>query len=108
MPVTVTLAVPVAAFVAAVSVRTLVDVVLEGLNAAVTPEGSPEAERLTLPLKPLMGLTVIVLVPLAPWLNVRVPGEAESEKSGTGGGLTTSVTVVLCARLPLVPVTVTV
>ena len=35
---------------------------------------------------------------------VKLPGEAESEKSGIG--FTTRLTVVLCARLPLVPVTV--
>ena len=66
VPVTVTVAVPVAAVLLALSVRVLVLVVLEGLNEAVTPLGNPEAERLTLPLKPLMGLTVIVLVPLLP------------------------------------------
>ena len=84
MPVTVTVAVPVVALVAADSVRVLVVVVLVGLNKAVTPEGNPEAERLTLPVKPLMGLTVIVLVPLVPWTIVKLLGEADSEKLGAG------------------------
>ena len=58
--------VPVAAVLLAVNVRVLVVVVLPGLNAAVTPLGKPEAERLTLLLKPLCGVTVMVLVPFAP------------------------------------------
>lgn len=36
------------------------------LKDGVTPSGSPEAERLTLPVKPLVGLTVIVPVLLLP------------------------------------------
>jgi hypothetical protein len=56
----------------------LVVVVLPGLNAAVTPLGRPEAERLTLPLNPLSGLTVTVLVPLAPCATLTLLGEAES------------------------------
>ncbi len=52
VPVMVTVAVPTAAVLLAVRVSALVLVVLLGLNEAVTPEGRPEAERLTLPLKP--------------------------------------------------------
>lgn len=63
MPVRVTVAVPVAAVALAVSVRVLVLVTGLGLNFAVTPLGKPDAERVTLPLKPLAGVTVIVLVP---------------------------------------------
>lgn len=37
-----------------------------GLNEAVTPLGSPEAEKLTVPVKPLLGFTVMVLVLLLP------------------------------------------
>jgi len=66
VPVTVTVTVPVVAVALAVSVSVLVVVVLAGLNVAVTPAGSPEAERVTLPAKPLIGVTVIVLLPLAP------------------------------------------
>jgi hypothetical protein len=50
----------------AASVNTLVDVVLEGLKLAVTPEGSPEADKLTDPVKPFRGVTVMVLVLLLP------------------------------------------
>jgi hypothetical protein len=52
MPVMVTVTVPVVAVLLAVSVNVLVLVVLLGLNDAVTPLGSPEADKLTVPLKP--------------------------------------------------------
>lgn len=51
-PVMVTVTVPVAAVLLAVSVKPLALVVLFGLNEAVTPLGRPEADRATLPLKP--------------------------------------------------------
>ena len=34
-----------------------------GLKAAFTPLGKPDAERVTLPLKPFDGVMVMVLVP---------------------------------------------
>ncbi len=52
VPVTVTVTVPVAAVLLADSVNVLVLAVLLGLNDAVTPLGKPDADRLTLPLKP--------------------------------------------------------
>ena len=76
-PVTVTVTVPIVAMVLAVSVNVLVFVVLAGLKDAVTPLGRPDADKLTLPLKPFCGLTVIVLAPLAPWVIVKLDGEAE-------------------------------
>jgi len=106
VPVIVMVTVPRAAALLAVKVSVLVVVALAGLNAAVTPLGSPDAERLTLVLKPLSGLTVIVLVPLVPWMRMRLIGEAERVKSP--GGFTTSAIEVLLLRLPEVPVTVTV
>ena len=36
------------------------------LNKAVTPLGSPEADRLTMPVKPFVGFTLIRLVALLP------------------------------------------
>jgi hypothetical protein len=60
-PLTVTVKVPMAALVLAVKVKVLVLVVLAGLNDAVTPPGRSEAERLTAPLNPLSGVTVMVL-----------------------------------------------
>ena len=66
VPVIVMVAVPVVAVPVAVSVRVLVLAVEAGLNDAVTPEGRPEADKLTLPVKPFCGATVMVLVPVAP------------------------------------------
>lgn len=64
VPVTVTVAEPVVAVPLAVSVKVLV--LLLGLKDAVTPAGKPEADKLTLPVKPFSGVTEMVLVPLAP------------------------------------------
>lgn len=58
--------VPVAAVALAVSVKELVVVADAGLKDAVTPAGRPDAAKLTLPVKPLTGATVIVLEPLDP------------------------------------------
>ncbi len=79
-----------------------------GLNDAVTPLSKPEADKLTLPLKPFCGVTVIVLVPLAPCVMVKLPGEAESVKFGVGTGFTVRETVVVLVKLPEVPVMVAV
>jgi hypothetical protein len=62
----VTVAVPVVAAALAVNVTVLLVVVLPGLKDAVTPLGRPEADKLTLPLNPFTGLTVMVLPPLPP------------------------------------------
>jgi hypothetical protein len=50
----------------AVSVSTLVVVVGLVANAAVTPVGSPDAARVTLPVNGLTSVTVMVSVPLRP------------------------------------------
>ncbi len=82
----------------AVSVRTLVLVVLAGLNVeAVTPLGRPETDSATLPVKPFCGVTVMVLVPLPPC--VRVYGDAERLKFGAG----LTVSVKLCVAFGSVP-----
>ena len=57
---------PVVAEALAVSVSRLVPVVGLVAKPAVTPLGNPEAARLTLPVNPFVGFTVIVLVPLLP------------------------------------------
>lgn len=105
-PVTVTLTVPVVAVLLAVSVKVLVFVVLAGLKEAVAPLGRPETDKLTLPLKPLSGFSVMVLEPLDPCAMVRLVGEAESVKFG--GGLMVRESVVEFVKLPAVPVMVTV
>jgi len=82
VPVMVTVAGPVVAELLAVSVKVLVVVVLAGLNAAVTPLGRPDAASVTLPVKPPVGLTVIVLMPLLPCAMLKLLGAAESVKPG--------------------------
>jgi len=77
-PVMVTVTVPVVAVLSAVSVNVLVLAVLLGLNDAVTPPGKPDADKLTLPLKPFCGVTVMVLVLLVPCVIVKLLGDAES------------------------------
>jgi hypothetical protein len=77
VPVMVTVTVPVVAVLLAVSVKVLVVVAGLELNAAVTPLGSPEADKLTLPLKLFCGVTVIVLVPAVPCVIVKLLGDAE-------------------------------
>jgi hypothetical protein len=76
-PETVTVAVPVAAVLLAASVKVLVPPVPVGLNDAVTPLGRPDADKLTLLLKPPCGVTAMVLVPLVPWTTLRLLGDAE-------------------------------
>ena len=104
----VTLNVPRVAVPLAARVSTLVDVVLEGLKLAVTPEGSPDAERLTEPVKPFSGVTVMVLVLLRPRRMLRLAGDAEREKSATAGAFTVSEIVVVCISVPETPVMVSV
>lgn len=78
VPVMVTVTVPGAVVLAAVSVNALVLVEGFGLNEAVTPLGRPDADKLTFPLNPLCGVTVTVVVPFAPCKMLRLDGETES------------------------------
>ena len=85
-PVAVTVAFPRLAVPLAVRVNVLVVAVLGGLNDAVTPLGSPDADRLTLPLKPSCPTTVIALVAVPPRPMLEVEGDADRVKLGGGGG----------------------
>ena len=105
-PVMVTVEVPTVAVALAVRVNVLVLVVGFVPNAAVTPLGKPEALRVTLALKPFCGTTVMVLVPLFPCATDTVVGLAVRLKSGPP--VTVRLTVVVCFKLPDVPVMVTV
>jgi len=107
VPVTAMVLVPVVAVALAVNVRTLVDVVGLVPNAAVTPLGRAELESVTDPVKPPEGVTVTVLLPLVPWVTVRLAGDAESEKFGVAVAFTVRLTVVVCVSVPDVPVMVT-
>lgn len=83
--------VPVAAVALAVKVTELVDVVGLVPKLAVTPLGRPEADKVTLPVNPPEGVTVIVLLPVLPCVTLTLDGEADSEKLAppvTGGGKT--------------------
>jgi hypothetical protein len=82
----VTDAVPVVAVELAVNVTELVEVVGLVPKLAVTPEGKPVADRVTLPVNPPEGFTVIVLLPLLPCTTVKLDGEAERVKFGLDGG----------------------
>ena len=93
VPVMVTVEVPVVAVLLAVRVMTP-----EELKDAVTPEGKPEAENATVPLKPFTGVTLIVLVPLAPCASVRLLGLAEREKSAAAAGVPHPATIFSKAR----------
>jgi hypothetical protein len=66
VPVMVTVVVPVAAAPDAVRVITLAVAVLVGVNDAVTPDGNPDADIVTLSLKPFWATTEMVLAALPP------------------------------------------
>ena len=69
----------------------------------VRPAGATEEVKVTVPVKPWRGATVIVEVAAVPAVVVTLVGLAVTEKSRT-----VNVTVALWLVLPLVPVTVTV
>ena len=110
VPVTVMVDVPVAAVEATVKVN--VDVpepgaaMEEGLNAAVTPVGRPDAVRATAELKPPDTVVVRVDLPVLPCATETDVGEAASVKAGTGAEETVSETVAVCVIPPPVPLTV--
>jgi hypothetical protein len=106
LPLTLTLKVPGVAELLTVNVSVLAEVEAFGLKVAVTPAGRLEAEKLTLPVKPRIGLTVIVDVPVLPRATLRLLGDAERLKFGPG--FTVRAIVVVCVRPPDVPVIVTV
>ena len=93
VPVIVTVEVPVAAVLLAVSVKKLAAVAGFGLREAVTPLGRPEADKLTLPEKPFRGATVTVLDPLDPWAMLRLLGDDERLKSGEADTVRATVVV---------------
>ena len=82
----------------------LVPVVLTGLKVAVIPVRRPLTDSVTALLKPLSPVTVIMLLWLPPRGTLNLVGDSANEKSG--GGTMVKVTVVVCTRLPDVPVMV--
>lgn len=107
VPVTVNVALPAGAVLLAVKVSTLLVVLLVGLNAAVTPLGNAEIVKVTEPVKPPDGVTLIVLVPpAAPGVIESVAGEADNVKPLPVDPATVRLTLVVFVKLPEVPVTV--
>src|SRR6266849_6256219 len=99
LPEMVTVAVPIVAALPAASVKVLVPMVLAGLKEAVTPLGRPEADKLTVPVKPFCGVSVMVLVPLAPWAMLRLLGEADRLNCGGGKVIETLSKVAVVRRV---------
>ena len=107
-PVRVTVAGPVVAVLDAAKVRELAFPVVDvGLKDDVTPVGNPLALNATLPVNPPVRVIVIVAIPLAPRLTVRLVGLAVSEKSGVCGATTVRLIVVERVSPPPVPVMLT-
>ena len=103
VPVMVTVAIPRAAVGPAVNVIKLLPVVGFVPNDAVTPLGSPDAARLTLPVNPPTPNTEMVLAPDAPWAIIRPTGESE-----IANAVTVRISVVVADGTPVeVPVMVT-
>jgi hypothetical protein len=108
VPVMVTVAGPATAVLETVSVKVLVLVAELGLKEAVTPVGKPVADKVTLPLKPFSGETVMVLEPLPPCAIVTLFGDAESAKLEGATAVTVTERVVVFVKLPDWPEMVTV
>jgi hypothetical protein len=82
--------------VTTVSVDVPPPVTFPGENTHDDPEGHPVTLNATVSLKPPEGVTVTPYVVDLPRLTVRLAGDAATVKSGTGIGLTVSVTIVDC------------
>ena len=95
----VTFAVPVVAVLLAENVRLelpLPGAAMEvGAKAAVTPVGSPEADKDTAELNPPLSVVETVELPEVPWTTESATGEAVSVKSGAATEFTVRpITVV--------------
>ena len=90
VPVIVMLDAPAAAALVAVKVSVLVSDALAAPNAAVTPGGSPEAARVTAPLKPFCEAMLMVLFTEPPGATLTFAGVADR--------LNVAVVVMVSAR----------
>src|ERR1700730_17782659 len=110
VPVTVNVEVPTGVVLPVVTVIVEVPLVVTvaGEKLALAALGIPLALRVTVPANPFSAPMVTVYVVEFPAITVCVEGETAMEKSGTTTVATTKLTVVECARAPLVPVMVSV
>jgi hypothetical protein len=104
-PLTVMGKLPAVAVLLAVKVTTLVPAVFGAANEAVTPLGSPDADRITLLLKPFCGITVTVPVAVAPRGSPRLAGCSDRVKFGA---VMVSPMVVALVIAPEAPLTIAV
>jgi hypothetical protein len=79
VPLIVTVDTPAEAVDPAVNVTVPLPVLDAGPNDAVTPAGSPAAERVAFPVKPFCAVTVIVALALVFIAMLRLAGDAVSE-----------------------------
>ena len=81
-----TFVVPVVAVLVAEKVRVELPLpgaaIEDGLKLAVTPEGSPDADKDTVELNPPLTVLETVVPPELPWVSDRLAGEALIAKSG--------------------------
>ena len=91
---------------AALSVRVLLAVVVAGLYEADTPLGRPDADSVTFPLKPVLGSTVTIAEPLAPWSRL-IAGTLVLREN-LDAEATVRVIATVAFRFPDCPATVTV
>ena len=81
--------------------------IVDGLKDPVTPPGSPETLIVTVPEKPLIGVTVVRYVIPLPAVTNCEPGDDDIEKSGVPPPLTVKTAVVVRDGKPAAaPVTI--
>lgn len=79
---------------------------LSGEKVDVAPVGKPVAEKVTLPVNPFVGVTLIVVLPVAPGATVSVAGDADSVKFAVPVPVTVRLIEADAVSAPDVPVTV--
>jgi hypothetical protein len=94
---------PAVAIAVALNVTWLVPLVAIGVAATVTPAGRPEADRLTVPVKPPRATTVAVPDAVNPRGSARLVGRNETVNEGF---VTVRLTVSVALRVAETPLTV--
>ena len=100
-PVTVMVDAPAAALAPATKLNVLVVAVDAGANDAVTPAGNAEIVRLTVPVNPLVGATVIVAAPELPCATLSA--EADDFNVYPAGPESTRLKLVFAVIVPDTP-----